>query len=249
MHNGKIKKAVAIVGEGISEQAKRRLILEGFEPVVFPKYSRLSAPVANHIDMLLIRIFDSVISFADYCNEAAYAFTDLCERLPHGTNMHFIDELPGSEYPYDALLNMLQIGETLYVKSDTASTSVLELARRNRLKIRHTKQGYPACTVLKLNTEAVITADRGIAKVLEEDGVRVTLIEDGGIELLPYPYGFIGGCAGVFDGRVYFNGDINLHPSAKEIKEAIEQEGMEVVCLCEGKLRDIGGILLMEGRL
>ena len=248
MHSGKQKRGVAIVGEGISEEAKRRLFQEGFEPIVFPKYSRLPKPMENHIDMLLFRLCDRVISFGDYCDVASYAFTDLCERLPQGTKMLFVDEVPGSEYPYDAILNMLQIGKRLYAKSDTASKSILELAQNLGLDIRHTKQGYPACTVLKLNGEAVITADRGLAKLLKEDGIRVTLIEDGGINLSPYPYGFIGGSAGVFERRVYFNGEIDLHPSAKEIREAIEREGMEIVCLSKDKLRDIGGILLMESR-
>ena len=248
MLNGKRKSAVAVVGDGIDETALKKLVLEGFEPIIFPKYSRLPAPMANHIDMLVLRLFDKVISFADYCDVASYAFTDLYERLPQGTNIHFVDELPQGEYPQDAILNMLQIGDRLYTKSDTASKGALKIAEQLGLKIRHTRQGYPACTVLKLNTGAVITADRGLARLLEEDGLRVTLIVDGGIELPPYPYGFIGGCSGVFDGIVYFNGDINLHPSAKEICEAIEREGMEIVCLKEGVLRDIGGILFMESK-
>ena len=103
--------------------------------------------------------------------------------------------------------------------------------------------------MLKLSDEAVITADRGLAKIFVEDGIRVTLIEDGGIDLPPYPYGFIGGCAGVYGGKVYFNGDVSLHPSLELIIDAIEREGMEIVCLSKEKLRDIGGIIFMEGRL
>lgn len=248
MHHGIRKRALVIVGEGISIEAKRRLELEGFVPIVFPKYSRLPEPMENHIDMLLFRLFDRVISFGDYCDVAAYAFTDLSQLLVEGVKMHFVDELPSEEYPGDAILNMLVIGERLYVKSDTASRGVLELAKSLGLQIRHTKQGYPACTTLKLNDEAVITADRGLAKIFTEDGIRVTLIEDGGIDLPPYPYGFIGGCSGVYGGKVYFNGNISQHPSAKEICEAIEKEGLEIVCLSKDKLRDIGGILFMESR-
>lgn len=249
MHFGTRKRGLAIVGEGISEGAKRRLESEGFVPIVFPKYSRLPQPMENHIDMLLLRLFDRIISFGDYCDVASYAFTDLSGMLPQGVKMHFVDEMPRNEYPGDAILNMLVLGQRLYAKSDTASRGVLELAKDLGLQIRHTKQGYPACTTLKLNDEAVLTADRGLAKIFTEDGIRVTLIEDGGIDLPPYPYGFIGGCAGVYGGKVYFNGDINLHPSAPAICEAIEREGMEIVCLSKDKLRDIGGILFMEKRL
>lgn len=249
MHFGERKRALAIVGEGFSAEAKRHLELEGFVPIVFPKYSRLPQPMENHIDMLLLRLSNRIVSFGDYCDIAAYAFTDLCDMLPQGTKLHFVDEVPSGEYPLDALLNMLVIGKRIYTKSDTASPSTIALGMSEGYEIRHVKQGYPACTVLKLSDEAVITADRGLAKIFAEDGIRVTLIEDGGIDLPPYPYGFIGGCAGVYGGKVYFNGDVSLHPSLELIIDAIEREGMEIVCLSKDRLRDIGGIIFMEGRL
>jgi hypothetical protein len=110
-------------------------------------------------------------------------------------------------------------------------------------------QGYPACTVLKLSDGAAVTADRGMAKVLSEHGIRVYLIEDGGIALPPYEYGFIGGSAGVHDGVVYFLGDVSRHPSYAAILAALECEGLRHVSLSGGALVDLGGILFADGDL
>ena len=85
-----------------------------------------------------------------------------------------------------------------------------------------------------------------MAKILSDNGIKVTLIENGEIDLPPYKYGFIGGCAGISDGVVYFNGQIELHPSFNLIKDAIKEASLRYVCLSSQKLRDVGGILFLE---
>ena len=249
MQNRKGLHGVALAGEGLNEDAKRVLQLYGHEVITLPTYDKLPSPLSSHADMLLTGIGDDLISYADYCDRAAYAFSDLSLLLPYGTRLSFVDEIPKAEYPFDAGLNMLVIGNTLYAKTDTASPGALDIARKRGMRIRKIKQGYPACTVLRLNDGAAITADRGMAKILSQDGIRVTLINDGGISLPPYPYGFIGGCGGVFDGRVYLNGSVDEHPSGEIIKRAIECEGLELITLHRGALADIGGIIFTERKL
>ena len=58
---------------------------------------------------------------------------------------------------------------------------------------------------------------------------------------------FIGGAAGVFGGRLYFLGDPKTHPSYEKISAAAEAASLTVVPLCDGPLRDLGGILFAEG--
>ena len=141
------------------------------------------------------------------------------------------------------------MGNKLFCRTESASEYLIAAAKRSGLEIVSVKQGYPACTVLKLSDEAAITADRGMAEALRAEGIRVYLIENGGISLPPYEFGFIGGASGVFGGAVYFLGDASRHPSWEIISDAIEKEGLRAVMLGRCELLDLGGIIFAESNI
>ena len=200
--------------------------------------------------MLIRKIGNEYISYADYCEEASYVFSDL-SLLSVGTEARFTftaDEV-GATYPCDVGLNALEIGGKLFCRVASASATMLDSARAAGLEIVNVNQGYPACTVLKLNEEAAITADAGMAKILAKHGIRVTLIEQGDVSLPPHEYGFIGGAAEVTDGKVFFFGDPTLHRDGEKIIEAVNAEGLSIVPLSADGLSDLGGILFTEGNI
>ena len=139
------------------------------------------------------------------------------------------------------------MGNKLFCRTDSASDYLLKAARSTGLEIVHTNQGYPACTVLKLSESDAVTADLGMAKILGQHGIRVTLIDNGGISLPPHEYGFIGGAGSVFDGKLYLLGNLSLHKDAEKIITAAEMAGLEVISLSSAPLVDLGGILFSEG--
>lgn len=239
---------IAITDSRISAQEERKLTLAGFKVITLPPFSKLSAPVASHTDMLIHKIGTEYISYADYCEEASYVFSDLSLlTVPMGARFSLTSDEVSDKYPADCRLNALRLGNKLFLKSDSASEYLIGAAKRAGLEIVSTNQGYPACTVLKLNDGAVITADLGMAKILTEHGISVTLIQNGAIELPPYEYGFIGGTAGVCDGVLYFFGNPEHHPDKDKIIAAAKSEGLCIVPLSDGPLRDLGGILFAEG--
>ena len=245
-----MKVKIAIVDSRIDAAAERRLTLHGFRVLSLPPFSHLSEAVASHPDMLIQRIGNEYISYADYCEEASYVFSDL-SLLSVGTGARFCftaDEV-APEYPRDVGLNALKIGGKLFIRRASASATLLKTAERHGLEIVDVKQGYPACTVLKLSEEAAITADPGMAKILTKHGIRVTLIEAGGISLPPHEYGFIGGAAEAHDGKLYVYGDLATHPDGEKITAAAEAEGLRVISLTIGVLSDLGGIIFAEGNV
>ena len=245
-----MKIKIAIVDSRIDAVAERKLTLLGYKVITMPPFSRLSEAVASHPDMLIHRVGNEYISYADYCEEASYVFSDL-SLLSIGTGARFTftaDEV-SPEYPRDVGLNALEIGGKLFTRLTSASESLLKAAEEHGLEIVDVKQGYPACTVLKLSEKAAITADRGLAKILKEHGIRVTLIETGGISLSPHEYGFIGGAGEAHDGKLYFFGDVNTHPDGQKIISAAEAEGLKVIALTSGILSDLGGIVFAEGNI
>lgn len=199
------------------------------------------------MDMLLTKIGDDYISYADYCEEASYIFSDLSLMLKgSGARFTFTADEVAPDYPRDVGLNALRMGNKLFCRVASASDTLLATAKKYALEIVDVKQGYPACTVLKLNDGAAITADRGMAAILEKHGTRVTLIEQGEISLPPHEYGFIGGAGEVDGDKLYFFGNPKTHRDGDKIISAAEAEGLTVVPLSAAPLSDRGGILFIH---
>ena len=242
-----MKRTVALTDCRISEEAVRALTLRGYSVLTLPPFTALSPAVASHTDMLLCHLGNEVISVADYCDVAAYLFTDLVEMLGgSGIRVAFTADSLSHEYPEDCRLNVLVMGEHIFLKADSVSPYIIERAESLGLSVVNVKQGYPACTVLGLDAWHAITADGGMARAMREVGITVCEISDGGILLPPYEYGFIGGCAGVHGGRVYFSGDVKSHPDRDKILAFCRECGYEAVSLSRGPLLDVGGIVFIE---
>lgn len=241
-----MKLKIAITDSRISPEAERRLMILGYRVLTLPPFSRLSEAVASHTDMLIARIGCDLISYADYCEEASYVFSDLSLMTRgSGARFHLTADEVGSTYPRDVGLNALIMGDKLYCRVASASPTLISLAEEHGLKIVDVRQGYPACTVLKLSDSAAVTADRGMAAMLEKNGIRVTLIEQGDVSLPPHEYGFVGGAGGIDGDKLYLFGDPSTHRDGDKIIAAAEAEGLTVVPLENGQLRDLGGIMFI----
>lgn len=231
----------AIVDIRIPDEQLRTLMVRGFKVIAMPPCPTLSAPVASHPDMLIARVGGEMVTTAAYCELAGAEISEIFDITR--VKFHFTADEHSETYPADVIFNSLVMGDKLFARLDALSPYLARLAEEKGLKLIDVKQGYPACTVLKLSDEAAITADRGMAEALARSGVRVYIIENGGIMLPPYEYGFIGGAGGVCQGVVYFLGDARLHPSWSVIENALEKEGLRAVMLGSGSLFDLGGII------
>lgn len=236
-----MQRTLAITDCRIPEECKARLTELGFDVLRLPPHRALESATASHTDMLLFKLRDTIVTAADYYENEKVFFARLKELRPH-LRITPANEAQSEKYPHDCILNALYLNERIYCKTDTVSGAIKELARRYGIPLVHVKQGYPACTVLKAKDTA-ITADVGMARVLSESGVNVTVIQKGGISLPPYEYGFIGGCSGYYDGVVYFYGDPLSHPDGERIVNALKARGLRYEALYRGKLLDLGGIL------
>ncbi len=232
---------IIIVDNRISQKCERALEKEGFYLIKLPADPTLGEAVRSHPDTVLFYCDEEIITTAEYCDVAAYIFSDVREFAPN-VRIGFTDDRRSDRYPYDCVLNSLVIGNKIFCKADTVSEGIKDFATRHGYEIIHTKQGYPACSVLAFGDSA-ITADRGLAATLENNGVRVTLINEGNVSLPPHSYGFIGGASGVVGNKVYFFGNIDLHPDAKIIRDAITSEGYIPVSLSDEELCDFGGFI------
>ena len=242
-----MKIRIAITDERMPRAALLRLSSLGFFTVTLPPFSRLGDSVASHTDMLILKADNTFFTYADFCEENPHIFDTLYELLSKsGASFRFLADEVKPEYPDDAKINVLVIGKHVFAREASVCRGVLSHFESLGYRTVNVKQGYPACTVLKISDNTAVTADRGMAKSLEKAGIQTVLIEEGHIALPPHEYGFIGGCAGRIGNCIYFSGRIEDHPSYKLIKEAAEREGVSLISLGDFPLLDVGGIIFAE---
>ena len=234
--------------ERITQRCAQELKRCGFLPVLLKKSENLSEAVSSHIDMLTFCDKDTFIFSKSYLSDNP----KLSERIRAVLNFANIieaDETFSKVYPKDVLFNAFVMKNFVFCKEDAVSSAVKNYAAAKGYRVVNVNQGYPACVTLRIGDDFAITADSGMQKALLSCGIRVLKIENSDkISLPPYEFGFIGGACGVFSKTVYFIGNLDSHPSAKLIKQAIVNEGFTYHSLDPDVsiLFDLGGLVFYD---
>ena len=234
-----------IVDQRIGEEAERSLEKLGFYVMKAPSFIDLPKANSSHPDTLFFKLGDRLFTYADYTEAALPILSDVREYHVN-TALSFVSDQPRPVYPGDCALNALYIGGAILAREASLSSSVKEYAESIGIKILNVKQGYPACSVLKIDEKSAVTADKGMARALSKIGVETLLISEGNIALPPHEYGFIGGASFVFSDKVCFFGDIDTHPDSGKIREFAEKRGLKLLSLSSGALTDLGGAVILE---
>ncbi len=152
--------------------------------------------------------------------------------LPENVELIKGNKTPTGTYPDDVPYNVAGFNGVAVANGDYTDEEI-----RKNVEIINVKQGYAKCSLCITGDKSVITEDKGIAKILKENGFNVCEIQSGEVELEGYDNGFIGGASGYDGEKIYFAGDITSHKDYQKIKEFVDKE---IVCLKKGKLKDIG---------
>ncbi len=235
-----------MVDERIPYSCEMTLINLGFDVIKLPCEERLSLAVASHTDMLFFRHKNTLLTSRKYFEEHG----DLFKAISAISKIKILltDEIQEKEYPKDRIFNCLVLDNKIFAKPEYLSQRIIKYANTSGLELIPVSQGYPACVALAV-PDTVITSDKGMARTLETEGIRVlTIPESEKIKLPPHKFGFIGGTAGVFRNTVYFAGNLYAHPSGKEIEAALNKVGYSCISLDEkaDSLLDVGGIFFFE---
>lgn len=116
------------------------------------------------------------------------------------------------------------------------------LSKFSDRKFINLPQAYTRCSLSKIDDNNYITSDKGIEKVLVDEGFNVLLINPKSILLPGYPYGFFGGTNGIFKNTFYLIGSLKYHTNGEVVKNFLEKNNVEIVELYDGFLYDGGGI-------
>ena len=224
-----------ILGQG-GKPFEEILKKHGFSPIIIPKDERLPPFVNTHADMITVRLGEKLLFTRSYYEKNK----DILSSLP--TVITY--EEYGNKYPYDILFNVLFTDTALYGNLPFVSEKIKEFANSRSLLPVAVKQGYTKCSVAKIKN-GYITADEGLYRALTENGENVLKITEGHFVLKGLNFGFVGGSSFYSDGKLYFFGDISLHPDGEKIKSFCRENQTEAVCLSHTMPADIGGAVLL----
>lgn len=236
---------IALIGECAPASIIDALKREGFETLLLKKSERLQSPVSSHADMLLFPVDNKIFISMSYASHIATTLERLKE---YGYTVVLCDSEPECVYPYDILFNMAKIGSTIFGKIKYIDGTAKKYLQEEGYSLENVNQGYAKCSTVILNDRAIITADKGIARKSVSCGIDALLIENSidSVKLDGYDYGFLGGACGLLCSKLYFCGNIYLHPCHTQILEFCAAHKVEVVSLTKEPLYDVGGIFFLK---
>lgn len=227
---------IALLGDNAA--IAESLLKHSINTITLPSAPGFSSSIKDHADIQLCQIEDHFFIHPLFDSLTAGKINKYSKIVKCAK--------PISEaYPYDASYNACYTGKYLIHNLNYTAQEILDFCKFKNIPTIHINQGYSRCSILPVNAEAVITADKKSADIIKKSGLDVLLIQNGFIKLEGFKYGFIGGCCGIHKNNIYFTGNINKHPDNETILSFLEKYGMKAEFLSE-ELIDIGSIFFMN---
>lgn len=238
-----MKNNIAIVGTSLTDEMKNSISSYGYTVFTIKPNSLLSPAVASHPDLSLFIIKNTLFTPRCVYDENRQTIDKVCEKA--SLELVITSTTPHAPYPHEAAFCAINVNDqAIIANKKVLAKEIASFCDRENIPIIHTAQGYSRCTSLSFN-DCLISADASSLKAAELIGLKTLKISQGGVELAPYDYGFIGGACG-FDGKkIYFCGDISSHPDHREIIKFIEENNASAVSLASTRLLDVGSIFFI----
>ncbi len=211
----------------------------GITPLCTPSLTNLYNAVSYHPDMLIHPIGDNVFVTAPAVYEMFFTMLK-----PLGIKLIKGKSRLKSNYPENIAYNVARIDKIAFHNTHFTDKKIREYFERNNIQLIHVKQGYTKCSTCIISKQAIITSDKGIAKVVDNYNIDVLYIKPGYILLPGLNYGFIGGATGLISSNTLaVAGKLKHHPSYKEIEKFCNKYSKNIISLTQEKAMDIGSII------
>ncbi|MDD3011794.1 MAG: hypothetical protein PHU97_10815 [Bacteroidales bacterium] len=153
----------------------------------------------------------------------------------------------GTKHPETARYNAAALPDILIHNPMLTEQTILTLYTTGQ--IYAVKQGYSRCSTLLLDSEHLITSDKGIARVWQSAGKEALWVQSRKIILPGYDYGLFGGCCGIHKKEILLSGTLDTVEEVDEIRQFAANCGFSFVEPREGPLQDVGGIFIFSSTI
>lgn len=195
--------------------------------------------VGTHPDLFYLPVNNKVFLASNADSSVPYLLID------SGFELVYIGDITEG-YPTETKLNIALIGKYAVCCCANTPKTVIEYLVSSGFTIIDQKQGYSRCSICIVDSESIITSDKGIYNATK-DKINTLLISEGGILLDGFDYGFIGGASvKLSETTIGFFGRIEDHVDYQYIRNFCSNRGVAVLSLIDTPLRDIGGAVLLR---
>jgi len=149
----------------------------------------------------------------------------------------------GKKYPATAYYNAA-ISENYIIHNFDFTDEIILKNTLSKQKIK-INQAYSRCSILPLKENNFIISDKGIQKTFFENKINHLYVSPEKIVLPGFPNGFIGGCCGVLENKIFLSGSLKYFPDGEKFKQFVQNYKYEVIELYDGFLFDCGSILFL----
>jgi len=228
-----------IVDYRTSKDAIDTLLNMNYTVIKTPKLSSVYDAINGHSDIMFHRISENEV----VCEPSVYDYfqsnlPDVC--LIKGKT--FLKD----KYPFDIAYNVCALSDRIICNKNNTDKVILIRYEEMGYKVIDVKQGYAKCSICTVSDNAIITADKGIAKLAEKNGIDVLLTCNDDIKLPSMKNGFFGGATGLLSkDKLAVNGNIEYHRDHKRILDFCSKYGVSVISLSNDEIVDVGSIIVI----
>lgn len=149
----------------------------------------------------------------------------------------------GDDFKNSVLFNCVSSNDLFLHKIKHTDDSILNV--NSHKKFINIPQAYTRCSMLHIGNNVFITSDKGIENVLKNNNLECFYFSPTEIKIIEHKNGFLGGTCGIFQNKIFFNGNIFKHKNGLEFANFLEKNQLEIVCLHNDFLYDGGGIFFV----
>jgi len=233
-----MKTGFAIIDARSPKLAIERLKSENFEVLEFKSENITYNSVSGHPDIFIFQTQNGFIIAPNSPIELIY-FSEY-----HKITFEFGNSQIGNEFQNSVAYNCVQTYDFLFHKAGFTDKKILEQAG-NR-KIINLPQAYTRCSMIEIAENNFLTSDAGIKKVLDSLNLSNFFFSPEEIKIYDHKNGFIGGSCGIFENKIFFNGNFLKHKDGKALEKFLLSANLEIICLHNDFLYDGGGIFFND---
>ena len=231
---------LALVDGRIDIYMEEKLTSYGIKLIKTKRHFGVYTAISYHPDIMLNHIGGDCIVYAPGTNKDL-----LAELKTFGYRIVEGESILKDKYPGNIAYNAARVGNFVFHNKKYIDPVLKNEFSKRDVELLHINQGYAKCSITILNEKLIMTADAGIAKVAEKNGIETLLIEqDENILLSDLSHGFIGGSSGLIDNNTLaITGNFDLLKKSNEIRQFLFKKAIQPISLSDKRIVDIGSIL------
>ncbi len=226
-----------IIDKKIPKEAKEKLSKYG-EIIKFSTTGITYETISGHPDVFFCKTDKALIIAAN--------LPEHFKNILKNNNISFIEGIKkvGQNYPATAHYNAAISEDYIIHNFDFTDENILKnTSPKQKIKIN---QAYSRCNILPLKKNNFITSDKGIQNTLSKNKIEHLFVSPEKIILPGFSNGFIGGCCGVFENKIFLMGSLKYFPDGERFKQFVKNLKYEIIELYDGPLFDGGSILFIN---